>query len=100
MSHLPRTPTLTAIARRIVWFESPEKAVSDPARFFAYSMAHATHGDMKALRQHLSDGELRQLLERIPPGIVDARSWAYWHLKLDRYPPPPLPKRDFGARCD
>jgi hypothetical protein len=27
------------------------------------------------------------------------RSWAYWNSKMGRYPPPPLPKRDFGEKA-
>ena len=87
---------LRQIAQRIIWFESPEKALSDPARFFAYAMRYATHRDMNVLRKHFGDDELRELLRSVPPGIVDPRSWAYWHLKLGQYPPPPLPERDLG----
>ena len=37
--------------------------------------------------------EFREVLEHAPPGVFDARSWAYWNLKCQRVPAPPLPRR-------
>ena len=96
MKPIPLTPQTAAAARRIVWFEAPEKALADPVRFMAYAMAHATHEDMKAIRQHVTDDEFREAIDRAPAGIVDPRSWAYWNLMLGRYPAPPLPGRNLG----
>jgi hypothetical protein len=92
---LPLTPEIRAIARRIVWFEDPEKAVSDGVRFMAYAMSHALPEDMRVLRRYLSDDELREALDRAPAGIIDARSWAYWNNLMGRYPAPPRPVRRF-----
>jgi len=91
---LPLTPELRDVARRIVWFEPPEKALSDLSRFLAYTFRHATHADMTVLRRHLSDDDLRKALEAAPPGIIDGRSWAYWRLMLD-LPERPLTQRAF-----
>lgn len=96
MKPLPRTPDIKAVARRVVWFEDPDEALSDPIRFMAYAMAAATHADMKLLRRHVSDDDFREALDKAPPGIIDPRSWAYWNIKMGRYPPPPLPRRQFG----
>lgn len=93
MKALPRTPSLLAVARRVVWFEPPEVALAEPVRFLAYAMTYGTHEDMREVRRHVSDEELREALAKAPPGIIDGRSWAYWHLVVDRYPPPPLPRR-------
>jgi hypothetical protein len=62
----------------------------------AYAMTYARHEDMRAIRQYVSDDEFLQALDSAPPGIIDPRSWAYWNLKMGRFPPPPLPKRLFG----
>lgn len=96
MKPLPRTPDIKAVARRVVWFEDPDEALSDPIRFMAYAMAAATHADMKLLRRHVSDDDFREALDKAPPGIIDPRSWAYWNIKMGRYPPPPLPRCRFG----
>ena len=90
---LPRTPELEAVARRVIWFEEAGTVLADPIRLLAYAMTYGTHEDMQTLRRHVTDDELREALDRAPPGIIDARSWSYWHLLLDRYPPPPLPER-------
>jgi hypothetical protein len=51
---------------------------------------------MEAIRKHVTDSEFCEALDRAPPGIIDPRSWAYWNLKIGRYPAPPLPERRFG----
>ena len=95
IASIPLTPETAALALRIVWFEPPGKALSDPIRFLAYSFARATHEDMKIVRRFFSDDDLCEALDRAPPGIIDPRSWAYWNSKLGRYPPPPPPQRRF-----
>lgn len=96
MRPIPVTPQTVEVARRIIWFEEPEKALADPIRFMAYAMTYARHKDMRVIRQYISDDEFRQALAAAPPGIIDPRSWAYWNLKMGRFPPPPMPKRTFG----
>lgn len=95
MRSIPVTPETSEISRRVIWFEEPAKALADPIRFMAYAMTYARHEDMRVLRRYVSDEEFRQALDRAPPGIIDPRSWAYWNLKMGRFPPPPMPKRDF-----
>ena len=80
---LPINATTLALARRLVWFESPEQALAEPIRFLAYAFAFARAADMRVLRQHFSDHAPRHALQHAPPGIIDPRSWAYWHLMLD-----------------
>jgi hypothetical protein len=96
MKPIPLTPETEAVARRVIWFEEPAEALSDPIRLMAYAMASATHGDMKVLRRYVSDEDFLEALDKAPPGIIDPRSWAYWNSKLGRYPAPPLPVRAFG----
>lgn len=93
MRPIPLTPQIAEVARRIIWFEAPEKALANPIRFMAYAMTYARHKDMRIIRQYVSDDEIRQALDSAPPGIIDPRSWAYWNLRMGRFPPPPPPKR-------
>ena len=95
MNPLPITPQILSIAPRIIWFEPPEQALANPIRFLAYAMTYARHEDMRVIRQYVSGDDFREALDRAPPGIIDARSWAYWNLMMGRYPAPPLPKRRF-----
>lgn len=89
---LPVNAETLALAGRLVWFEPPEQALADPVRLLAYAFRHARSNEMAILRGHLGDEQLREALMNAPPGIIDARSWAYWHLMLD-LEPGPLPQR-------
>ena len=98
MNAIPLTPLTLDLARRIIWFEPPDHALSDPIRFMAYAMTYARHEDMRIIRRFISDDDMREALDRAPPGIIDPRSWAYWNSKMGRYPPPPPPVRQFAVR--
>ena len=100
MNAIPVTPATLEIARRVIWFEPPEEALADPLHFMAYAMTYARHEDICVIRRFVSDDDFREALDKAPPGIIDPRSWAYWNLKMGRYPPPPLPRRTFGGAAD
>jgi len=93
MKPLPCSDDLKAIAARIIWFEPPERALSDPVRFLAYLMTCGTIEDIAAVKHHLGPDDFREALERAPPGIIDERSWAYWNVMTGRDPVPPMPRR-------
>jgi len=93
---LPLDPDLIAVAGRVVWFEPPEVALADTARFLAYVMTYGTADDIAIVRRHVGETGFREALDGAPPGIVDERSWAYWNLLADRYPPPSPPTRVLG----
>lgn len=80
MKTLPPTPKLP-------------RALADPAQFLAHVMVFGTVEDLSALRGIVGEDDYREVLERAPPGIFDARFWAYWNLVCDRRPAPPLPLR-------
>ena len=93
MNPIPLTPQTLAVARKIVWFEPPEKALADPIRFMAYAMTYALPEDMRFIRRYVSDDDFRDALDHAPAGIIDPRSWAYWNSKMGRYPAPPHSRR-------
>jgi hypothetical protein len=84
---LPVTPELLRVARRVVWFEEPTQALADPVQYLAHVMVFGTIEDLAALRGIVGKNEYA------PPGVFDARSWAYWYLICGRRPAPPLPVR-------
>jgi hypothetical protein len=93
LPHLPPAPDLLKLARRVVWFEAPEIAIADTARFLAYLMTYGTADDVAVIRKYIEESSFTEALDAAPPGIFDERSWAYWNLLAGRYPPPALPER-------
>ena len=94
---IPLNDATRQVAKRLVWFEAPELALKEPVRFLAYAFAHARDRDMRVLRALVCDTDLRCALQNAPPGIIDAKSWAYWHLMLDLGDAPSLPERHLPA---
>ena len=97
MKPLPRNNELLAVAPRIIWFEEPERALADPARFLAYLMTYGTPSDLAIVKHHVSEDAFAEALENAPAGIIDKRSWAYWNAMAGRYPPPAMPRRKLPA---
>jgi hypothetical protein len=90
MKALPVTAELLWVARRVICFEESERALTGPVQFLAHVMVFGTIEDLKALHGVVGKEDYREVLEQAPPGIFDARSWAYWNLVCDRQPAPPL----------
>lgn len=86
-------PVLEHLARRYVWWQPVETALAHRSHFLCQVMQLGTHDDVRTVRERFGDDALREALCDAPPGILDARSWNFWHLFLFRRPPPPLPER-------
>jgi len=95
MRLLPHTPELLALAERIVWYKPPEEAIADQLNLVAHVLTYGDHEDVKVLRRYLDLYDIRESLDRAPPGVFDARSWSYWNAMVGRFPPPPMPRRVF-----
>lgn len=93
MKPFPQTPELLKVAERVVWFQPPPDTLAAPVHFLAHVMTYGTVEDLRAIDAFAGPDEFREALENAPPGVFDARSWAYWNLKFGRFPPPPLPER-------
>ena len=96
MRPIPLNNETEALARRLVWFDTPADALVDPVRFMAYVLASATAEDLTIVRRYVSDEGFVEALDKAPPGIIDPRSWAYWNSRFGRYPAPPMPRRQLG----
>ncbi len=69
---MPLTPEIEAIARRVIWFETPQLAIANPGRFVAYMMTYGTYRDVAVIRESWSEDDLRAAVDAAPPGIFDA----------------------------
>jgi len=92
--------TLEDIAVRLIWWKSPAEAIKDPKRFLAQVMVYGTIKDIAAARKYFSDDDFLDVLKNPPTGVFDPRSWAYWNLMFDMYPPGLLPRRKFGQTSE
>ncbi len=84
---------LLSLAKRVLWFKTPEDALRHIDQLVAYTLTLGTAEDVRVLRSEINDESLRASLRRAPAGLFDPRSWTYWHLMLDMPPDTPLPRR-------
>lgn len=93
MLEIPLTPDLKNVARRLIWFREPSKALQDPYTFLAHVMTYGTLEDVLVVKSALGLAAFQEALDHMPPGIMDPKSWSYWHLITGKYPAPPMPAR-------
>ncbi len=94
-SHIVEDKIL-AVARRVVWFKSPEDALSDPTYFLCYLMQWGTSEDVVIAKTVFTETSFKDALTHAYPGILDKKSWAYWNLVYFGDPDRPLPSRYLG----
>ena len=81
------------MARKYVWWQSPEATLADARLFLAQLMTIGTVDDVRWLLSVASADDLRGVLRDPPAGIFNARSWSFWHLQLGLESVPDLPVR-------
>jgi hypothetical protein len=91
---------LRALARRYVWWKTPDEAIQQPHRIIAQVMNIGDFDDVVRLTQQVSNDVLIDVLTHAEIGQFDARSWHYWHYRLglaevDKVPAMPI--RDLGG---
>ena len=97
MKELQSTEELIEVARRVIWFDEPEETLKRPVRFLTYVMRYGTESDLIILeRAGVGLPEFKEALAEAPAGIMDRRSWDYWHLKCGITNIPELPVRYLG----
>ena len=86
-------PRGAAMARKYVWWQTPEQTLEDPCLLASQIMTLGTLDDVQWLRRHTSRDALRRVLRNPPVGVFNERSWRFWHLQLGMARCPPLPAR-------
>ena len=84
---------LTSVAKRVVWFKSPEDTLQDKNFFLAHVMIFGTLRDIQVVLETYSEADFEAVLDDPPPGVFDLRSWTFWNVRYHREPVPPLPTR-------
>ena len=73
---------LKPLAKKYVWWKSPDEAIAMPERVIAQVMDRGDYGDVQRLAAMVGDQVLREVLIQAQAGQFSARSWAYWHYRL------------------
>lgn len=81
------------LARRYVWWKAPEQTLERPAYLLCQLMQLGTYEDVRDALADVGEPAFRAALDAAPPGVLDERSWNYWHLRLHGHAPPPMPTR-------
>lgn len=87
---------LRRLAEKYVWWRSPDEPGLVLERVVAQVTTLGDYEDVQAVVAALGEEYLREVLRRAEAGQFDARSWTYWHYRLDLAEPgavPPLPAR-------
>jgi len=89
---------LAELARKYIWWKSPEEALRTPQRIIAQVMNVGDYQDVQKLATQFGDEPLRQAITHAESGRFNERSWHYWHYRLglaELGEVPPLPARTF-----
>lgn len=90
---------LKTMAKRYIWWKSPQEALADPDRILAQVMNIGDFDDALEMTELFEEERLRQILRNAEAGWFNERSWSYWHYRLgmaDIDQVPSIPVRRFG----
>jgi hypothetical protein len=90
----PYPAELVRVARKVVWFDPPERTLEDVATFLAHLMVYGSPGDVTVVERYVPEAEFRKVLENAPAGVFTQEVWTRWHERLGM-PAAPLPRRRF-----
>ncbi|MGA2576524.1 MAG: hypothetical protein ABSH24_10930 [Bryobacteraceae bacterium] len=78
----PYPPELLRVARKVLWYDAPERTLEDIPVFLAHSMVYGSRHDVELVEQYVSPEEFRQALENAAAGVFTQGAWTKWHKQL------------------
>jgi len=84
---------LDQLARRYVWWQPSSTTLARRDYLLCQIMQLATAEDVEMARRVYGDAAFRDALRAAPAGVLDARSWTFWHRFWFDRDPPALPSR-------
>jgi hypothetical protein len=90
----PYSAELIRVARKVVWYDSPEETLADLPTLLAHLMVYGSSVDLAVVERYVPLAEFRRVLETAPAGVFTKESWQRWHERFGM-PVPPLPRRRF-----
>ena len=86
------TKQLKGIAKELFWWQPPEISLANPRRFLAQVMTLGTWDEVQQVKEVLGWDAFKDALLNAPAGVMDPRSWAYWHVYFG-LPEAKMPRR-------
>ena len=83
---------LLEAAGRYIWWQTPEEALVRPQRVLARVMDLGVWEDWIRMAELFPPDALADVLDGAEIGQFSARSWSFWHCRLDRELSP-MPRR-------
>jgi hypothetical protein len=90
----PYPVELLRVARKVVWYDTPEQTLADLKTFLAQLMVYGSSADVAVTKRYVPAEEFRKVLENAPAGVFTQDAWKKWHEDLGM-PVPLLPRRHF-----
>ena len=79
---IERRELLMRLARKYIWWKTPEDAVAMPERVMAQVMDIGDYLDVQELAKAVGEDALREVIVHAQAGQFNERSWAYWNYRL------------------
>ena len=70
---------LVQVARRVVWYDDPEQALSDLTTFRAHLRVYGSAAGLAVVAAFIPELELRRVLEQPAAGVFTEEAWRRWH---------------------
>jgi hypothetical protein len=90
----PYPVDLVRVARKVVWYDSPEETLADLPDFLTHLMVYGSSTDVAVVERYIPLEEFRKVLENASAGVFTKEVWRRWHERFGM-PVPPLPRRRF-----
>ena len=90
----PYPAGLIRVARKVVWYDSPEETLADLPTFLAHLMVYGSPTDLAVVECYVPLEEFRRVLDTAPVGVFTKDSWQRWHERFGMAVPS-LPRRRF-----
>jgi hypothetical protein len=79
---MERPSLLHDLAKKYVWWKTPEEALLFPQRVIAQVMNIGDYSDVQALNNEQGEDVLKHTLMTAEAGQFNPKSWSYWHYRL------------------
>ena len=78
----PYPTELIRVARKVVWYDTPEQALADLPTLLAHVMVYGSPADVAMVEQFVPEEEFKRVLENAPAGLFTTELWCSWHKRF------------------